>query len=394
MAGSGDTFPYILRKYEPWCHKILCVDLSQRTINRARSRLLCDFKPTRFLQANIDEYLSDQEGCFHHIDCYGVLHHLPSPENSLKLLSKSLAPSGTLRVMVYNSEARKWILDIKRAFTLLRFDPYSRQDRHRSLQLLDQLAVISESLRYKLGCIGLENLKSPARLMDTFFHAREAVISLERWLEMFASAGLVPYALFDRYGELDDLPNPLWQMPMLDELQDRIKRANFRNNFEFFLCHKDILKQQPMGVQRVPLSYKIQNMRAHLMTPPVRWFQYEETCRLSLRVKYLLWHYHLNSLAGWGQGQVEHLLDKMEVLAQKRLARIGAILPAQLSNMERKRYLMEPLDTQTSSIEVYEPTPLEETSIPSLIESYLKEKKIYAPFLLEQILKRLNRSQQ
>ena len=54
-----------------------------------------------FLKSTIrDLPLKDLGGNFHYINCVGVLHHLPQPQEGLKTLTSLLTPDGGISLMV------------------------------------------------------------------------------------------------------------------------------------------------------------------------------------------------------------------------------------------------------------------------------------------------------
>src|SRR5690606_17931340 len=103
-------------------HRLLCVDLSAKSLRRARLRLTTDFRPTEFVRSDINDFLRQQAavtGPFHHIDIYGVLHHLDNPSETIRLLGTHLSTNGTIRVMVYNTHARSWLHSLQQVMRLL-----------------------------------------------------------------------------------------------------------------------------------------------------------------------------------------------------------------------------------------------------------------------------------
>ena len=148
LAGSGEILPYIMRKWEPKHHSILSVDLSNANLKRARFRSI--FKSNMgFLQADLQSYLDEQKinlKHFDHIDAYGVVHHMEHPGNVLKSFSQRIHPNGTIRMMVYNGEARRWIHDLQKAFKLLKLSRYSKVDLDIARKILRLLEFKSEKI--------------------------------------------------------------------------------------------------------------------------------------------------------------------------------------------------------------------------------------------------------
>ncbi|MGB3178889.1 MAG: class I SAM-dependent methyltransferase, partial [Albidovulum sp.] len=58
-------------------------------------------------------------GRFDYIDCCGVLHHLPNPQDGFNALSKALKPDGGMGLMVYAPYGRSGVYPLQEAFGAL-----------------------------------------------------------------------------------------------------------------------------------------------------------------------------------------------------------------------------------------------------------------------------------
>ncbi|MBF0440698.1 MAG: hypothetical protein HQK54_02225 [Oligoflexales bacterium] len=400
VAGCGEAQPYILRKLEPGSNIMYFLDFSTISIIRSRLRLILDFKKSKFLNLDLNEFLKEYKGqSFHHIDCYGVLHHLPTPSRTIELLKNVLHPAGTMRIMIYNKRSRSWIHNIERAFSLLKLDPYDSKDLLLARKVLDQCEKHSESLSTRLKCIGIDNLKIDSRLVDTFFHRREARIEISRWLEIFDNAGLVPFALFDRYAELDDLPNPLWKMPSAEQLTIRSNSGIFENNLELFVRHKSHpsanFENKDQKKIKLMMHEYFHCLKSHLVSPPSRWFSYDETKTIPLHHKYCLWHRHLNFLFKNEDYEIgRKTIDGVPFQALCRLARIGAIFKKQIPDKSLADELSGPMTSNLSyEKKDFLPVNFENTSLSDLISTILTKKGKYSAQRKNQILFRLKRAQ-
>ncbi len=331
IGGGGEILPYIIRKWESKSQSIVTVDLSSASLKRARWRCKWYPRSIQFEHADLDHYLrinSGQQdfGCrFRHIDVYGVLHHMANPTQTLKLIGEALVPGGTVRLMVYNSAARSWIHELQRTFYLLGIDPASADDINMALRILRILASKSIVIAGRLRQMGLATLNSPARFADTFLHPREARIGIAAWYKAIVDAGLKVAGLFDRYAELDDLANPLWQAPNIYELEPRLIDRRFENNFELFL-----VRPTEAGVRSSALMAKVQHPRMNpwllmLKAPPSQWFSYLETKQIDLPMRLRIWHAHLRWVMNASHAGMSTVLSSLPMTALQRLVRIGAI---------------------------------------------------------------------
>ncbi|WP_141735852.1 class I SAM-dependent methyltransferase [Oligoflexus tunisiensis] len=334
VAGCGDVQAAIIGKWEPRAHRLVGVDLSRPSLRKARLRSWLMLRPVDFRQVNLEKTAVDLGTPFLHIDAYGMLHHLANPSQGLSNLGRALAPGGTMRIMVYNSRARKWLFELSRVFALLGLSAYQRTDLQEAVQLLKLFQKHLPALQERLE--GMQAvIREPARLVDAFFHEREARLGLDFWLRAVEDAGLVPLGLMDRYAELDDLANPLLDMPAQDALQARIDDLRFENNLEFYLYKKS----GPTGealISPAPLSLRRSG-------PPLAWQRYAETKSLGRLQLWNLWQAFLTRNFQGHSSFLDRWARHVEPLALQRLSRLGALFPDQFQSRELQKLLHAPM---------------------------------------------------
>jgi SAM-dependent methyltransferase len=334
IAGCGDVQAAIISRWEPRSHQMVGVDLSRPSLKKARIRAFMMLRPMHFLQMNLEDPRARLGEPYAHIDAYGMLHHLANPAAGLHTLSRSLLPGGTMRIMVYNSRARQWMFQMSRVFALLGLKAYERSDLQESVKLLQTMQRTLPALQDRLeGMKGI--IQEPARLVDAFFHEREARLGLGYWLKAIHDAGLKTLGLMDRYAELDDLANPLLTMPTEEQLQTRIDDLRFENNLEFYL-YKDAPPPARSSIHAAPL-----NLRRRL--PPLAWQRYAETRKLGMLQFWQLWQAFLTrNFQGHGPF-LDRWARRMEPLALQRLSRLGALCPDQFQSRELQKLLISPM---------------------------------------------------
>lgn len=347
--GCGEILPYIIRQWEPSAIQVTCVDLSQRSLRRAQFRTALLGRRVTYQQADINHYFdspaySRSEGkiLFNHVEAYGVLHHISSFQTTLKLVRDQMAPDGIFRIMVYNSRARDWIWDINRAFALLDLNFYSDDDVRSARELLKKIARISARLQERLRQMGESSLENDTRFADTFLHPWESRASIHNWFEAFSKAGLKPVALHDRYGELDDLPNPLWRCPTPHELTVRAEDLRFENNLELWLTRDD-MPQESSPATPSKSEHTTMPLRLRVTMPPVRFQKFQETRDLAFGAKLSLWQGFLKALYNHGDRTSERLIRGLDRMTATRLARIGLILPETAEKLGLSDQLMQPI---------------------------------------------------
>ena len=383
VGGAGEILPYVIRRWEPRRHRVTCLDLSRQSLRRARFRLFPIVSPTAFVRGDLAAFLAAEPGKFQHIDAYGVIHHMPNPRAALKALACGLAPGGTARLMFYNAPARTWIWDLARACHAIGFDPFARRDLADLRRLLTVLASASPALGARLSQLGPTTIANDARLVDTFLHPREARLGIKDWLSALKNAGLDVIGLFDRYAELDDLPNPLWAMPSAAALAARAADRRFENNLELFVRKPG---QSPRSVASRMTGQK-------LVLPPRAWFSYDETRQIPWATRFRLWHAHLRFLGeGTSIGQAPWLRG-ISGAALARLARVGAILPGMLGDAGRERALAAPLAKHVEAPKAAASTNLAASDVLSAVVAMLAARGRDTPRRRRTIMARLNRAQ-
>ncbi|MDQ3233824.1 MAG: class I SAM-dependent methyltransferase [Pseudobdellovibrionaceae bacterium] len=368
IAGCGDVQAAIISRWEPRAHRVAGVDLSRPSLRKARLRSLLLLRPMDLRLLNLEDPSVDLgQPCFH-IDAYGMLHHLANPSQGLQTLSHSLLPGGTMRIMVYNSRARQWMFQISRVLALLGLSAYQPGDLRQTAQLLKTLARTLPALQERIeGMQGI--IQEPARLVDAFFHEREARLGLDYWLKAIDAAGLSILGLMDRYAELDDMPNPLLEMPTQDKLQARIDDLRFENNLEFYLYKKS-------STEAGTLSYPAPlNLRRRL--PPLAWQRYAETRKLGRLKLWQLWQAFLTRNFQGQSAFLDRWALRVEHPSLQRLSRLGALFPDQFQSRELKKVLHAPMQTFMETPTLAGARAL--TDIPELqkqLERILIEKKL------------------
>lgn len=345
-VGSGEILPYILRKWEDSAAQLTCIDLSQRSLTRAKFR--CTFAGGRvnFIRDDINHWLAHKplEHClFDHIEAYGVIHHIPALDQTIALLSEHLAPGGTIRIMVYNAGPRDWIWQLNRVFRQMGLSYAKDSDVERARTFLCKLAKHSPRLAQHLS--HMKSLDNDTRFADTFLHPWEARLKVDRWLELFQKNNLESYALYDRYAELDDLANPLWQMPKAKQLSDRANDYRYENNLEIWLRHTDAAPKQEAKTAPIPMRFKTR-------MPPSQWNRFPETKNLNFKTLHSLWHSWLNTIYNRPDHGAEKIIQSLPKPAAQRLARIGAILRVQAEDAGRDQELLEPMVKRVSAPEM------------------------------------------
>jgi SAM-dependent methyltransferase len=79
---------------------VYACDLTQKAVNATLERVKRLEKNIKASRQNL-ELLQYPDDFFHHINCQGVIHHTPNPQNAINEIYRALTPGGTASVSVY-----------------------------------------------------------------------------------------------------------------------------------------------------------------------------------------------------------------------------------------------------------------------------------------------------
>lgn len=340
ILGAGEMQAALI---SPWLRKkerLSCNDLASKSLRRAKIRLGFKAWQTTWSCEDLCHFLARSEKKFDHIDLSGVLHHLEEPEKAVELLSQKTTKNASLKIMVYNSEARAWIHKLSHRLKQLGLFGYGRQEIEKTQELLFAAKKSLPQLAYYLSCLGDKTLLHESRLLDTFMNPLEQKKSLSFWLALFEKNGFEACSLFDRYGELDELKNPLWQFPKKEILMKKIKEKSFENNFELFLRKKnhsfDCVEERKIKKRKI---------KAFLRQAPSYPFSFFESKNISLLGRQKLWQLFLKRTysKNLSSEEKDFLAKNFSLLAKKRLARLGLWPKDFCDSEEEKKELLSPL---------------------------------------------------
>lgn len=125
-------------------------------------------------------------GPFDYIDCCGVLHHLPDPQEGFDALAAALKPEGGIGVMVYAPYGRSGVYPLQEAFaTLLQGPP---KDRLRSARaIFDRLP---DGHPFKRNPHVSDHKAGDAGFYDLLLHSQDRPFSIRDLAGAFETAGL------------------------------------------------------------------------------------------------------------------------------------------------------------------------------------------------------------
>ncbi len=126
-------------------------------------------------------------GPFDYIDCCGVLHHLPEPQEGFDALAQALAPDGGLGLMVYAPLGRSGVYPLQEAFgQILQGSP--RERLRRAKAIFDR---IPDGHPFKRNPNLRDHKQSDAGFYDLLLHSQDRAYRIGELLTALDRAGLV-----------------------------------------------------------------------------------------------------------------------------------------------------------------------------------------------------------
>lgn len=199
-----------------------------------RSAAACDIAQARAAARGLDNIAWERRslldlpgsglGPFDYIDCCGVLHHLPDPDEGLRALLSVLAPGGGMGLMVYAPHGRTGVYMAQDALRLLAppdQPPAARLDvARRVMRHLPQTAWLRMNPYFADHVSG-----GDAGLYDLLLNPRDRAFDIASLHALLHRAGLRAACLMEpmRYDPATFLPDP--KLRALADALDPVGRA-------------------------------------------------------------------------------------------------------------------------------------------------------------------------
>lgn len=175
------------------------VDLSANARRVAEARIAArKLTNVRFVTGSLLDAAS--LGTFDYIDCCGVLHHLPEPQDGFDALGRALAPGGGMGLMVYAPLGRLGVYPLQSAFAALTRN-CTPQDRLRVARSV--FARLPEDHPFLGNPHLVDHKVSDAGFYDLLLHSRDRPYTISQLLDALSHAGL----------ELAGVPEPVLYDP-------------------------------------------------------------------------------------------------------------------------------------------------------------------------------------
>jgi len=197
VAGGGTLEPLIVAQAHPHARDVTVVDLSARSIERARRRMAWyrmqawltpragRLPPVTWVVDDLNHWPGDR---FDYIIASNVLHHTANPAGLLARLATWLPEGGVLRVVTYPKLSRIWLREVGRWLQWHGLSPQTAQLRPKAQQAIAELPAEHP---IRLCFESHRESATSSGIVDAFLHACERPLSPCEWGRAAAQAGLV-----------------------------------------------------------------------------------------------------------------------------------------------------------------------------------------------------------
>lgn len=169
--------------------EITYLDLSRQSRSIAEARLKArNLKSVQFVTGSLLDAPNLAPGPWDYIDCCGVLHHLPNPDQGLHILASILAPNGVIGLMLYGELGRTGVYPLQRSLRLLTKDLPAKVKIEFTKRLLENLPETNWIKRNPF--LGDHLLGEDAALYDLLLHGQDRAYRVPEIITLLDSAKL------------------------------------------------------------------------------------------------------------------------------------------------------------------------------------------------------------
>ncbi|MDN3031312.1 MAG: methyltransferase domain-containing protein [Candidatus Tisiphia sp.] len=190
-GGTGDSAIYMAEQLKNKNAEVVYLDFSKPSMEvaqkRAEKRGLTNIKWVYDSILNIPKL---NLGKFDYINCSGVLHHLKSPPDGLKILQESLTANGAVGVMIYAKYGRTGLYQVQDIMKMVNQGVNNRVE-----EIMNAKAVMAGFPATNWYIRGQELLRDHVffgdiGLYDMFLHKQDRAYSIPELYEFIHNAGL------------------------------------------------------------------------------------------------------------------------------------------------------------------------------------------------------------
>ena len=190
-GGTGDSSTFFGTQLKGTDAEIIYLDFSKNSMEVAKKRAeVRGLKNITFVNESIFNIPKLNLGKFDFIQCSGVLHHLSSPDEGLKILTDSLKDTGGMNLMVYAKYGRTGVYQIQELMRMANEGVTQRTEEvMNGKTIMSSLPATNWFVRGQ-DLLGDHILFGDVGLYDMFLHKQDRCYSLPELYEWVEKAGL------------------------------------------------------------------------------------------------------------------------------------------------------------------------------------------------------------
>jgi len=190
-GGTGDSAIFLGEQLKNTKAEIVYVDFSKASMEIAQKR--AEKRGLKNITWVLDSLLNIPKlnlGKFDFINCSGVLHHLQSPPEGLKILQESLTKTGGMHIMIYAKYGRTGVYQVQEIMKMVNEGVSNRVEEIMNGKSILNILPPSNWFMKAQELIGDHIHFGDVGLYDMFLHKQDRAYSIPEMHEFVMDAGL------------------------------------------------------------------------------------------------------------------------------------------------------------------------------------------------------------
>ncbi|WPY00773.1 SAM-dependent methyltransferase [Candidatus Trichorickettsia mobilis] len=188
-GGTGDASTFLGEQLKNTNAEIIYLDFSKASMEIAQKRAeVRGLKNITWIHDSILNIPKLALGKFDFINCCGVLHHLASPDEGLKILNDSLSMRGGMHLMIYAKYGREGVYQIQNLMRLINSNVHNKTQEIINCKAL--LGSLPDTNWFKKSKELYHDHAEDGGLYDLLLHKQDRAYSIPEMYEFVNNAGL------------------------------------------------------------------------------------------------------------------------------------------------------------------------------------------------------------
>lgn len=191
-AGTGDATIYLAEQLQQFDNcELIYLDLSSASMAVAKERAkMRGLNNIKWIQGSLLDLPTMDIGKFDYINCCGVLHHLPDPDEGLRALASVLQDDGAIGIMVYAKYGRLAVYPLQEMMRMINSDTDDVQEKIRRAKVAIDSLPKNHWFFQSPNVIRDEVKKGDQHIYDILLHSCDRSYSVPEIFDFAESAGL------------------------------------------------------------------------------------------------------------------------------------------------------------------------------------------------------------